>query len=116
MHKETKGKAVLDPQEDGPAQEADKEMTLAVASQAEPSAEGAGEDIMGYYFGESPIKNSEKILEVQDPLVEINLGSAEKKRPMFISSRLSTEQKKSLPACSEATKTTLLGSMRRCWD
>ncbi len=33
---------------------------------------------------------------MQDPLVEVNLGSAKQKRPTFVSSRLSTEQREDL--------------------
>nr|CAD1839731.1 unnamed protein product [Ananas comosus var. bracteatus] len=45
---------------------------------------------------ESPIKVGDKKLETQDPLIEVNLGSNEDKRPTYISAKLSAQQQEEL--------------------
>lgn len=42
-------------------------------------------------FEESPIKTGEKRLDIQDPMIEENLGSGEDRRPTFISAKLSVK-------------------------
>ncbi len=69
--------AILGPPEEELAQEASEGVKSTITPWAEESAEKAEEKIMGDYFRDSPIKNGEKTLEVQDPLVEVNLGSDE---------------------------------------
>lgn len=44
------------------------------------------------FIKKSPIKIGEKTLETQDPLIEMNLGSDEDKRPTFISGKLLARQ------------------------
>ncbi len=46
---------------------------------------------MEEYFRDLPIKSGEKKLEVQDPLIEVNLGLDEQKRLTYISSKLLAE-------------------------
>ncbi len=67
------------------------ELASAASPIAKDSTEKAEEEVMEDYPGELPIKNGEKKLEVQDPLIEVNLDSDEQKRPSYISSRLSAK-------------------------
>ncbi len=70
---------------------------------------------MGADFRDSPIKSGEKTVEVQDPLVEVNLRSDRNCR-LTSARSFWRSKKKSSSAFSKGTKAVLLGAMMRCRD
>ncbi len=93
-HEQFGAKALNDLQHEVPAFGADEFYDLANTNKVD--------DKKTEEFKELPIKIGEKKLVVHDPLMEVNLGSDDDKRSIFISIKLSAEESRGIGQSIEA--------------